>query len=443
MDSGVTMTQSSVLLVEDDKDLLEALKMTLQNASFVVDAAESSTMALQMLRNKHYHIVLSDIQLDKMSGIDLLKFIKKQDYQSSVVLMTAYGKIDDAVFAIKNGAIDYITKPFVANELISKLNKITQYHDDAQKNLICHDEMMKKLFEVASQVAKTDASVLISGESGTGKEILARFIHENSLRKNEPFVAINCAAIPDNMLEAMLFGYEKGAFTGAHQSTQGKLEQGNGGTILLDEISEMPLALQAKILRVIQEKEVERLGGNKIIKLDARFISTTNRALAKEVDIGNFRKDLYFRLNVFPMHIPALRDRKSDIIPLSKYFIKKYAANTDMMLSDQAIDKLLNYAWHGNIRELQNVMQRSVILAKNNLIEPDIILFEVTQTPQSAHAFSDDTLENKMVDKENALILQVLKECDGHREQSAHKLGISTRTLRYKISRMKKMGIQV
>ncbi|MCS5711428.1 sigma 54-interacting transcriptional regulator [Candidatus Berkiella aquae] len=437
------MTQSSVLLVEDDKDLLEALTMTLQNASFEVDAVESSTMALQMLRTKHYHIVLSDIQLDKMSGIDLLKFIKKQDYQTSVVLMTAYGKIDDAVFAIKNGAIDYITKPFVANELITKLNKISQYHHHPQNNLICHDEVMKKLFEVAAQVAKTDASVLISGESGTGKEILARFIHDNSLRKNEPFIAINCAAIPDNMLEAMLFGYEKGAFTGAHQSTPGKLEQGNGGTILLDEISEMPLALQAKILRVIQEKEVERLGGNKIIKLDARFISTTNRALAKEVELGHFRKDLYFRLNVFPMYIAALRDRKADIIPLSNYFIKKYASQPDMMLSEQAIEKLLNYAWHGNIRELQNVMQRSVILAKNNLIEPDIILFEVSHTQPAVHAFADDTLENKMVDKENALILQVLKECDGHREQSAHKLGISTRTLRYKISRMKKMGIQV
>jgi len=435
------MTQSRVLLIEDDQDLLEALKLTLEDASFMVDAANNSTLALQLLKNKQYDIVLSDINLDKMSGIDILQLIKKNDYPSAVVLMTAYGKIDDAVFAIKNGAVDYITKPFVANELITKLNKIKLYHSNSQKELICDDPQMHKLLEVAAQVAMSDASVLISGESGTGKEILARYLHENSLRSNEPFVAINCAAIPDNMLEAMLFGYEKGAFTGAYQSTQGKLEQANGGTILLDEISEMPLSLQAKLLRVIQEREVERLGGNKIIKLDVRFLSTTNRVLAKEVELGHFRKDLYFRLNVFPLHIPALRERTLDIIPLATHFIKQYSTGQQMLLSDKAILKLLGYEWYGNIRELQNVMQRSIILARNNIILPDVILFEETTTTKLPNDISNNSLEVKMADKENDLILQVLKECNGHREHSAVKLGISTRTLRYKISRMKKMGI--
>ncbi len=437
------MTENTILLIEDDQDLLEALKLTLENASFVVTCAATSASALQLLKNHRYSIVLSDINLDKMSGIDLLQYIKKQQYQTAVILMTAYGKIDDAVFAIKNGALDYITKPFSANELIAKLTKISHYRQHSQKDLICNDEAMLKLLEVATQVAKTDASVLISGESGTGKEILARYLHEHSLRKDQPFMAINCAAIPDNMLEALLFGYEKGAFTGAHQSTAGKLEQGNGGTILLDEISEMPLALQAKILRVLQEREVERLGGSKIIKLDARIISTTNRALAKEVELGTFRKDLYFRLNVFPMHIPPLCQRKDDIIPLAKYFISKYTNHSDMMLTDQAARKLLSYQWHGNIRELQNVMQRSVILARNNCIEPDVILFETNHVDVEAHNLQGNSLENKMTDRENDVILQALQQCNGHREQCANKLGISTRTLRYKLSRMKKMGIQI
>lgn len=438
------MTQSKILLVEDDQDLLDALKLTLEEESFSVDAANSSAMALQLLKTKQYDIVLSDINLDKMSGIDLLQYIKKNDIQSAVVLMTAYGKIDDAVFAMKNGAVDYITKPFVANELIQKLNKIKLYHGNQQKELICEDLHMRKLLDIAAQVSKTDASVLMSGESGTGKEVLARYIHENSLRQHQPFIAINCAAIPDNMLEAMLFGYEKGAFTGAYQATPGKLEQANGGTILLDEISEMPLGLQAKLLRVIQEREVERLGGQKLIKLDVRFISTTNRALAKEVEEGNFRKDLYFRLNVFPLHIPALRERTADIIPLAKYFIEQFSTQSSIMLSDKAKVKLLAYEWHGNIRELQNVIQRAIILARNNIIEPDVILFEQASTEMPAsRAQSNDSLEVRMADKENDLILQVLKECNGHREQSATKLGISARTLRYKLSRMKKMGIQI
>lgn len=438
------MTQSTILLVEDDQDLLDALKLTLEEAAFSVDAVHSSVNALQLLKTKQYDIVLSDINLDKMSGIDLLQYIKKNDIQSSVILMTAYGKIDDAVFAMKNGAVDYITKPFVANDLIKKLNKIKIYHGNQQKELICEDHHMKKLLSIASQVAKSDASVLMSGESGTGKEVLARFIHEHSLRQHQPFIAINCAAIPDNMLEAMLFGYEKGAFTGAYQAAQGKLEQANGGTILLDEISEMPLNLQAKLLRVIQEREVERLGGNKLIKLDVRFISTTNRALAKEVELGHFRKDLYFRLNVFPLHIPALRDRTADIIPLARYFIDKFTTSGTILLSDKAKVKLLAYEWFGNIRELQNVIQRAIILSRNNIIEPDVILFE--QNPSENNTIglsSNDSLEVKMADKENDLILQVLKECNGHREQSATKLGISARTLRYKLSRMKKMGIQI
>jgi len=335
---------NNILIVEDDKDLLEALKITLQNAGFNVDFALSAESALQQMKEKHFQVVVSDINLGKTNGLELLANIKKNFYTVAVILMTAYGKISDAVMAIQSGAMDYITKPFDAEQLICKINQVIKPVTTSD-NIVHLDDKTKQLIGLASQVAGSDASVLISGESGTGKEIFAKFIHDNSVRKDNPFVAINCAAIPDNMLEAILFGYEKGAFTGAYQTTEGKLEQGNLGTILLDEISEMPLTLQAKLLRVLQEREVERLGGKKLIKLDIRIIATTNRVLSKEIEAGNFRQDLYFRLNVFPLHIPPLRQRQADIIPLSEYFVGKYAQGILVELSLSAKTKL--YHIHG------------------------------------------------------------------------------------------------
>jgi two-component system response regulator FlrC len=357
--------------------------------------------------------------------------------------MTAYGKVADAVSAIQNGAVDYITKPFNANDLIHKVNAIAKSSCVTQDNIIHEDAQTKRIVELATQVSQSDASVLISGESGTGKEIFAQYIHNSSKRKAHPFVAINCAAIPENMLESILFGYEKGAFTGAYQSTMGKLEQGNNGTILLDEISEMPLFLQAKLLRVLQEREVERLGAKKMTKLDIRIIATTNRKLAQEVAEGTFRQDLYFRLNVFPLHIPPLRSRIDDIIPLSTYFIQKYTHdNPKFTLSMDAKRKLISYSWPGNIRELQNVIQRAIILSKNNHIEAEDLSFEekdpIFNSPVSEN---NNDLAEQLIDKENDLILKVLQKNAGNRNASADELGISPRTLRYKLSRMKKMGI--
>ncbi len=434
-----------ILIVEDDRDLLEALSVTLKNAGFIVDIAMNAESALEQVKEKRFSIILSDVNLGKISGIELLHNIKSNFNDIAVILMTAYGKVSDAVGAIQNGALDYITKPFDANVLIEKINNVIKKSIITPDSIIHQDLKTQKIVELATQVAQSDASVLISGESGTGKEIFAKYIHDTSARKNNAFVAINCAAIPENMLESILFGFEKGAFTGAYQSTMGKLEQGNMGTILLDEISEMPLFLQAKLLRVLQEREVERLGAKKVIKLDIRIIATTNRHLAMEVEKGNFRKDLYFRLNVFPLHISPLRTRVNDIIPLSIHFINKYAnENQRFSLRSAAKEKLLSYSWPGNIRELQNVIQRAIILSKNNVIEDINLVFE--DKPEMDATSTDskkEVLSEQLIDAENDLILKVLERFQGNRNASADELGISPRTLRYKLSRMKKMGIQI
>lgn len=434
---------NKVLIVEDDAALQDALKMTLQRANFIVETAINAETALNKVQDSHYDLILSDVNMGKISGIEMLHRLKAQGYDTPVILMTAYGKISDAVNVIQNGACDYIPKPFDAKELIAKINTHIKSKQVTSDDIIHEDNSTKKLVELALQVAQSEASVLISGESGTGKEVFAKLIHDNSSRKAAPFVAINCAAIPENMLESILFGYEKGAFTGAYQSTMGKLEQANGGTLLLDEISEMPLVLQAKLLRVIQEREVERLGAKKVVKLDIRIIATTNRELAKEVEMGHFRKDLYFRLNVFPLTLLPLRERKEDIIPLAYYFIKKYAPQGQMYsISDEARKKLVSYTWSGNIRELQNIIQRAIILSKNNVIEPINVIFEQIYTPSISMQSKND-LNSELAQTEHDLILKVLEKYQGNRNSTADELGISPRTLRYKLSRMKKMGIQI
>ncbi len=436
------VVSNTILIVEDDNDLLEALKMTLSNAGFSVIGVTDVDAALKSIALNPYQVVISDINLGRATGLDLLKAIKTNYKHIQVILMTAYGKISDAVLAIQNGAIDYISKPFDIDDLINKVTRALNNSVYSTSSIIYADPQTKRMMDLAFQVAQSDASVLISGESGTGKEIFAQYIHQNSPRKQEPFIALNCAAIPDNMLEAILFGYEKGAFTGAYQSTEGKLEQGNNGTILLDEISEMPLTLQAKLLRVLQEREVERIGGRKTIKLNIRVIATTNRTLINEVENGNFRKDLYFRLNVFPLQIAPLRSRKDDILPLSKHFVKVFnPLNRDVPLTDNAIEKLHSYDWPGNVRELQNVIHRALILGENKEIHEDNIIFESPTLIQSDD--NQSMLSEQLMDKENDLIIKVLTELNGNRSASAEKLGISPRTLRYKLSRMKKMGIKI
>lgn len=424
-----------ILLVEDDQHLNGAIAEALSDADYEVDSVFDAHSALENIRTQEYNIIISDIKMPGMSGYAFLEKVKALDIPTPVLLMTAYGTIEQAVNALKLGACDYITKPFDVDTLINKIKlHATQLLPAA--SVISESTSSKQIFDLAKKVAKTDASVLIQGESGTGKEVLARFIHAQSPRKDKPFVGINCAAIPDNMLESTLFGYEKGAFTGAHQATPGKFEQANGGTLLLDEISEMPLNLQVKLLRVLQENEVERLGGKKYIPLDVRIIATTNRTLSEEVKAQNFREDLYFRLNVFPITWTPLRARKDDIVPLCERFIQQFSPGKQ--LSDEAKSTLMNYAWPGNIRELQNVIQRAVILASNELVDVEHLIFEQHQTEID----STDLNEN-LSQTEFKTIQNVLNQTQGNRQEAADILGISPRTLRYKIAKMKSLGLKV
>ncbi|MBV1930778.1 MAG: sigma-54 dependent transcriptional regulator, partial [Porticoccaceae bacterium] len=318
------MNSQKVLVVEDDDLLREALSDTLQLSGYRVAVAESGVQALQLLEAGHIDLVVSDVQMAAMDGHALLRAIKNKWPRLPVVLMTAYGTIEKAVEAIRDGAADYLVKPFEVEVLIEMVSRLSgeQVHGSVQ--VIAEDRHSKDMFALAGRVADADVTVMLSGESGTGKEVVARLIHEQSPRKNGPFVAINCAALPETMLESILFGYEKGAFTGAYQSRAGKFEQAQGGTILLDEISEMDISLQAKLLRVLQEKEVERLGGKSTIALNVRVVATTNRNLKAEVAMGNFREDLFYRLNVFPIRVPPLRERRGDIVALARSFVLEH-----------------------------------------------------------------------------------------------------------------------
>ncbi|ROV61613.1 sigma-54-dependent Fis family transcriptional regulator [Vibrio ponticus] len=466
------MAQSKVLIVEDDEGLREALVDTLALAGYEWLEADSAEDALVKLKSNSVDIVVSDVQMAGMGGLALLRNIKQHWPNLPVLLMTAYANIEDAVSAMKDGAIDYMAKPFAPEVLLNMVSRYAPVKSDDNGDAVVADEKSLKLLALAEKVAKTDANVMILGPSGSGKEVMSRYIHNASNRKDGPFVAINCAAIPDNMLEATLFGYEKGAFTGAVQACPGKFEQAQGGTILLDEISEMDLSLQAKLLRVLQEREVERLGSRKSIKLDVRVLATSNRDLKQYVQEGNFREDLYYRLNVFPIAWPALCDRQGDIEPLAKHLIERHCQKQGLpvpALSEEATRKLLAYSWPGNVRELDNVVQRALILSENGSITGENILLEgldwqdatsLQQVVENASVIAPNVkpiaeveslsglsnnsgLGNELRDQEYAIILDTLVECGGRRKEMADKLGISPRTLRYKLAKMRDAGIDI
>ena len=345
-----------VLVVEDDADLREAIVDTLNLAGFSTLEARDGQSALACLKQELVGLVLSDAQMQPMDGYQLFAEIRQRYPGIPFILMTAYGVIERAIELLRNGASHYLLKPFEPDVLTAEVEKhILKPRCNDSHELIAHDPSMQDVLRLASRVAVTDATVLLNGESGVGKEVVARFLHRHSMRADAPFVAVNCAAIPENLLESTLFGHEKGAFTGASSAFAGKFEQAQGGTLLLDEVSEMPLTLQAKLLRVLQERELERVGGSRTVKLDVRVICTTNRNLAEEVKKGAFREDLFFRVNVFPLAIPALRQRKGDIVPLARHFLEKYAPTHKRQsapgLSPAAIEDLTAYRWDGNIRD--------------------------------------------------------------------------------------------
>lgn len=463
------MKQYDVLVVEDDLDLCEALCDTLEIEGYKVLYANNGTEALSKLAKNSVRLVVSDIQMPVMDGFQLLSNMQQKHPEIPVLLMTAYGTIPKAVEAMQTGAADYLIKPFEASVLVEKVAELVVLEAEAVNERVVQDPKMKQLYALTAKVAKTDVTVLLQGESGTGKEVMARFIHQNSQNHDGPFVAINCAAIPENMLESILFGYEKGAYTGAVQSMPGKFEQAQNGTLLLDEISEMDIGLQAKLLRVLQEKEVERLGGLEKIALNVRVLATTNRKLKEYVEQGLFREDLYYRLNVFPIKIPSLKDRVGDILPLAMELMKKHWQEGKKMpvFTEDAATVMQSYGWPGNVRELENVVQRALILHHNGYIVPESLVFESDMDEQMLMFSQDDTkpepvrtvvnipfetpvpastgarLGDSVRSAEENIILQTLHNEKGSRKITAEKLGISPRTLRYKIARMKDAGVAV
>jgi len=436
-----------ILIVEDDQDLREALSDTLKLAGYHIVVAPDGEAALKVMADQKVGLVLSDVMMQPMDGHTLLKRIKATTPHIPVLLMTAYGVIEKAVEAMRDGAADYLTKPFDANKLLAQVARymLTADYDQASE-VIAQDAVSRELLTLAERVAASHTTVLITGESGCGKEVMARFVHKHSPRAKQPFVAINCAAIPDNLLESTLFGFEKGAFTGAQSAQSGKFEQANGGTLLLDEISEMPLQLQAKLLRVLQEREVERIGGKKPIVLDVRVLATSNRDMAVEVAAGRFREDLYYRLNVFPLRIAPLRERTQDIVPLARHMLGRLAPTTGrhgLSLSKQAEERLTGYTWPGNIRELENVVQRAMIIAPGNVIEADHLYLpeaaKIAASPQPPELAPSRPQDIKTLERMH--ILETLAAVKGSRKQAAERLGMSERTLRYKLQRLREEGV--
>jgi two-component system response regulator FlrC len=446
-----------ILVVEDDGALREAVCDTLELAGQTVISAAGGDEALHLLATQAVSLVVSDVRMLPVDGIALLKEIRRRLPHLPVVLMTAFADVDRAVEAMRAGACDFLLKPFEPQALLAHVRRYRLPETLDDPRVIAIDAASKALFALAGRVAQTEATVLLSGESGVGKEVVAQHIHRHSARRRGPFVAINCAAIPDSLLEATLFGHEKGAFSGALSAQAGKFEQAQHGTLLLDEITEMPLPLQAKLLRVLQEREVERVGGKKPVILDIRVIATTNRDIADAVARGLFREDLYYRINVFPLLIPALRQRAQDILPLARHFLAAHGGRSErpgLRLSAAAEAALQRHAWPGNVRELENIVQRAVILAPGDVVDVAALQLGVdrllaptaSQGRQTVAAASSGTLaasapaSGELRDVERAHILETLAAAGGSRKLAGQRLGMPERTLRHKLRQYRLQG---
>jgi len=460
------MNKLKVLLVEDDVSLRFAIEAFFSQMDDVqVKTSGSLQTAKKLLTKNKFDVVLTDIRMPGGSGYDLIGYAKECENDSVFVVMTAFGTIEEAVNAMKTGAYDFIEKPFELTQLESvvrnayqeKLNRVLTgtTETDISKNLstsqsncieqqrfITENQRMNELLESLKKVASSKATVLIQGESGTGKEVLANLIHTNSSRHNKPFIAINCAALPDNLLESELFGHEKGSFTGAIQRQIGKFELSDGGTIFLDEISEMSLNMQTKLLRVLQEHEVYRIGGSKSLPLNLRVIASTNRDLFAYMKAGNFREDLYYRINVVPINVPPLRERGEDVIVLANDFLQEFANmhNRDQVeLDELARFKIRNYPWHGNVRELRNAMERATLVGNfSQIISEDMLVNNansstLTANQESSGSFLDMSQDMSLEEVEKRVIFETLRRYNGNRTRTAEKLGISLRTLRNKL----------
>lgn len=446
------------IVVLDDQDIMrESLTASLTASGYKVFPFDKGEEALEFIQSKSVDLVLTDMKMPKISGIEVLEKIKAFDELIPVIVITAYGTIETAVDAMKKGAEDYIIKPVKLDELEIIVKKALKNRKIRQENVYLKSEMesqfnryeivgehqsLKDIMQIIKKVAATDTTILIKGESGTGKELVARAVHKNSTRSNFPFVRVNCAALSAGLLESELFGHERGAFTGADKQRVGRFELANGGTILLDEISEIDLDLQAKLLRVLQEKEFERVGSNDVISVDVRVIATTNRSLEDCVDKGEFREDLFYRLNVIPIFVPPLRDRKEDISALINSFIKQFGEEkgfANIKFTENGLKNLLAYQWPGNVRELQNLMERLATLYPGETIDEDVVKMSLGKRKNSSQS-SVFEVGHSMAEVEKEYILRTLESQGLNRIKTAEMLGIGERTLREKLKKWKDAG---
>jgi len=450
-----------ILIVDDDLAHRVMLKKLIGGWGYNVFEANDGAVAIEEVRKRSFDLILMDIRMVKVSGIEALEQIKKINPTIPVIIMTAYASVETAVSALKKGAYDYLTKPLDFDELQIVIKRATEHsllkkENDSLKerlgekfdrrNMIGQSPGMVRLLETVAQVAATEATVMITGESGSGKEIIANAIHYNSNRKDAPFIKINCAALTETLLESELFGHEKGAFTGADKRREGKFRQADGGSIFLDEVSEMSPAMQVKLLRVLQERELTRVGGSEVLKVDVRVIAASNKDLKKEMEQGRFREDLFYRLNVVALTVPSLRGRKEDIPLLAQHFLKEFAAKNSknvISFTPQAIQKLVEYRWPGNVRELMNAVERAVVLSRNTYLdEVELTLLMADdegikgKDPNGAvnqPAGASGNLSLEEVEKRS--ILEALNTCGGNKSETARRLGITRKTLRKKLEK--------
>ncbi|NQV14173.1 sigma-54-dependent Fis family transcriptional regulator [bacterium] len=439
---------TSVLIVDDEQEIRDSLSEVLTDEGFLTYTAENGSTALEMMDEQHYDIIISDIKMPELDGVTLLKRVKKQAPDTFVILITSYGSTETAIDAMRLGAIDYILKPLDFDELILRIKNIVLHKDllrevhflrqeiSAKYNyehIIGESVAMKRMYKLIEKVAPSTSTVLVSGRSGTGKELVARAIHARSERAHRPFVAINCGAIPETLFESELFGYKKGAFTGASKDKDGVFKSAVGGTLFLDEVGEIPLQIQVKLLRVIEMREIKPLGSNTIVPINVRLIAATNRDLAKEVEKGTFREDLYYRLNIIEIYCPALSERKDDIPLLVKHFVNKY--NNELKrriigVETSAMKSLVNYNWKGEVRELENIIERAVLLSDGDMITPD----DLPKRTQSATGSNyPDNLKEASRNFEKSHIVNILDRLDNDKTKAAEVLGIGLSSLYRKI----------
>lgn len=444
------MPAQSILVVDDEPDMRLALTHALNRSGHSVKTACNGYEAIDILKSEEFGLVITDIKMPDISGMKVLEEVKDLSPQIPVIMITGYGTVSNAVEAMKEGAADYILKPFDSETLESAIKRVcknsngkksVEVHSKGnceKKKVITQDPKMIEVVDLAGNVAPSNATVLILGESGTGKELLASYVHQHSGRNQEPYIAVNCAALPESLAESELFGHEKGSFTGAAGRKIGKFEMADHGTILLDEISEMAMPLQAKLLRVLQEREIDRVGGSKPIPIDVRIIAISNVDLKKAVKEGKFREDLFYRINVIPLSIPPLRERKSDIPLLANYFLNKYSSENNKKMTEiskKSISVLMQYEWQGNVREFENTIERAVLMGKGKTLLPEHLLLEEMEIDESKSFTIRPGLSVKEMEKE--LIFKTLNEVNGNRTHATKMLGISIRTLRNKLREYK------